>query len=255
MHQRTFARVAPMRARLFFYACMSVALFLTFRLCVVQALNGATYAREALAQRSDTVEVFARRGSILDRSGNIMVRSLPSESIYAVPREILDPDATVAKLAKLVGKLQPSLVAALHDRHLWFVWIARKVPHDVAQRIRSLALSGIDLKEEETGLRVDTNGRFASTLLGFVGTDENGLDGVEYAYDGLLRGRSGTMLLEADEFGRPIPFGRERIITAAQPGETLQLTIDPYLQFVAEAALAKQVKAFHALDGSAIVMD
>jgi len=244
-----------MRARLFFYACMSVALFLTFRLCVVQALNGATYAREALAQRSDTVEVFARRGSILDRSGNIMVRSLPSESIYAVPREILDPDATVAKLAKLVGKLQPSLVAALHDRHLWFVWIARKVPHDVAQRIRSLALSGIDLKEEETGLRVDTNGRFASTLLGFVGTDENGLDGVEYAYDGLLRGRSGTMLLEADEFGRPIPFGRERIITAAQPGETLQLTIDPYLQFVAEAALAKQVKAFHALDGSAIVMD
>ena len=92
-------------------------------------------------------------------------------------------------------------------------------------------------------------------MLGFVGTDENGLDGVEYAYDDVLRGRSGRVTLEADEFGRPIPFGRERVVTPAQPGSTVQLTIDPYLQFVAERALAKQVRAFHALDGTAIVMD
>jgi stage V sporulation protein D (sporulation-specific penicillin-binding protein) len=255
MHQRTFARVAPMRARLFFYACMVVALFLAWRLCDVQALNGPLYAREALAQRSDTVEVFARRGSILDRNGNVLVRSLPSESVYAIPREILDPDATAAKLATTFGKLDPSVVAALHDRHLWFVWIARKVSHEVAQRVRALNLAGIALKEEDTGLRVDTNGRMASTVLGFVGTDENGLDGVEYAYDDVLRGRSGRVTLEADEFGRPIPFGRERVITPAQPGSSVELTLDPYLQFAAEQALSKQVRAFHALDGTAIVMD
>jgi len=244
-----------MRARFFFYACMIVALFLTWRLVEVQALNGALYAREALAQRSDTVEVFARRGSILDRNGNVLVRSSPSESVYAVPREIADADAATAKLTKIFGRLDPSAAAALHDRHLWFVWIARKVPHDVAQRIRRLGLTGIDLKEEDTGLRVDTSGRLASTVLGFVGTDENGLDGVEYAYDDVLRGRSGRVTLEADEFGRPIPFGRERVITPAQPGSSVQLTLDPYLQFVAEQTLAKQVSAFHALDGSAIVMD
>jgi stage V sporulation protein D (sporulation-specific penicillin-binding protein) len=255
MHRRTFSRVAPMRARFFFYACMIVALFLTWRLVEVQALNGALYAREALAQRSDTVEVFARRGSILDRNGNVLVRSSPSESVYAVPREIADADAATAKLTKIFGRLDPSAAAALHDRHLWFVWIARKVPHDVAQRIRRLGLTGIDLKEEDTGLRVDTSGRLASTVLGFVGTDENGLDGVEYAYDDVLRGRSGRVTLEADEFGRPIPFGRERVITPAQPGSSVQLTLDPYLQFVAEQTLAKQVSAFHALDGSAIVMD
>jgi stage V sporulation protein D (sporulation-specific penicillin-binding protein) len=208
-----------------------------------------------LAQRSDTVEVFARRGSILDRNGNVLVRSSPSESVYAVPREISDADAATAKLTKIFGRLDPSAAAALHDRHLWFVWIARKVPHDVAQRIRRLGLTGIDLKEEDTGLRVDTSGRLASTVLGFVGTDENGLDGVEYAYDDVLRGRSGRVTLEADEFGRPIPFGRERVITPAQPGSSVQLTLDPYLQFVAEQTLAKQVSAFHALDGSAIVMD
>ena len=60
--------------------------------------------REALAQRSDTVEVFARRGSILDRNGNVLVRSLPSESVYAVPREIVDPRAAASKLERIFGK-------------------------------------------------------------------------------------------------------------------------------------------------------
>ncbi|MFY9663041.1 MAG: penicillin-binding protein 2 [Candidatus Cybelea sp.] len=255
MHQRTFARVAPMRARIFFYACMAVALFLGWRLCDVQALKGAIYAKQALLQRSDTVEVFARRGSILDRNGNVLVRSLPSESVYAVPREIVDPVTTAAKLERIFGKLDPATVAALHDRHLWFAWIARKVPHETAARVRSLDLIGVGLKEEETGLRIDTAGRLASTILGFVGTDENGLDGIEYAYDGMLRGQSGRVTLEADEFGRPIPFGAERVVVPAQPGLDVELTIDPYLQFVAERALAKQVSEFHALDGTAIVMD
>lgn len=255
MHQRTFARVAPLRARLFFYACMVVALFLAWRLCDVQALKGALYAREALAQRSDTVEVFARRGSILDRNGNVLVRSMPSESVYAVPREIVDPDTAATRLQKIFGRLDAATLAALHDRHLWFVWIARKVPHDTAARVRALGLLGVDLKEEDTGLRVDTSGRLASTVLGFVGTDENGLDGIEYSDDAVLRGRSGHVTLEADEFGRPIPFGQERVVAPAEPGLNVELTIDPYLQFVAERALARQVTAYHALDGTAIVMD
>src|SRR5215831_5189757 len=156
MHRRTFARVAPMRARIFFYLCMAVALFLAWRLFDVQAVKGAMYARQALAQRSDTVEVFARRGSILDRNGDILVRSLPSESVYAVPREIVDPNTTVKKLQSVFGRLASPTIAALHDRHLWFVWIARKVSHETASRVRGLGLLGIDLKEEETGLRFDT---------------------------------------------------------------------------------------------------
>ena len=234
---------------------MLVALFLAWRLCDVQALKGPLYAKEALAQRSDTVEVFARRGSILDRYGNVLVRSLPSESVYAVPREIVDPAVAIAKLQGIFGKLDPSVAAAMHDRHLWFVWIARKVPHDLASRVRSLNLLGVALKEEDSGLRVDTAGRLASTVLGFVGTDENGLDGVEYAYDDVLRGHSGRVTLEADEFGRPIPFGRERVVSPAQPGSNVELTIDPYLQFAAEQALQEQVRTYHALDGTAIVMD
>ncbi|HEY5427345.1 MAG TPA: penicillin-binding protein 2 [Candidatus Tumulicola sp.] len=255
MHQRTFARVSPMRARGLFYALAAVAAFLVWRLYDVQIVHGAAYGRQALAQRSDTVEVFARRGSILDRNGNVLVRSLPSESVYAVPRDLSDPDATVAKLSKILGKLDPPTVAALHDKTSWFAWIARKVPHDVSDRVRALNLNGIALKEEETGRRVDTAGNLAATVLGFVGTDENGLDGIEYSQDRLLRGISGSVVLEADEFGRPIPFGHERVVKAAQPGYTLQLTLDSYLQFIAQRSLAQQVSAFHALDGTAIVMN
>ena len=244
-----------MRAKFLFYACLLIALYLVWRLFDVQVRNGPAYARDALAQRSDTVEVFARRGSILDRDGNVMARSLPSESVYAVPRDMTNLDRTIAELNKAVGKLSPGTVASLRDKHSWFAWIARKVPHDVAERVRALGLPGIALKEEDTGLRVDTVGTLASTVIGFVGTDENGLDGVEYAYDNVLRGRSGSMTLEADEFGRPIPFGMERVLRPAEPGDNVELTIDSYLQFAAEHALAKQVKAFHALDGTAIVMD
>ena len=255
MHQRAFARISPIRAKSVFYALFLTAAYLVWRLYDVQVVHGAAYASQALAQRSNAVEVFARRGSVLDRNGNVLVRSLPSESVYAVPRDLTDPDATVAKLQSIFGKLDPSTAAQLHDRRSWFAWIARKVPHDTVERVRSLGINGIALKEEETGLRVDPSGRLAATVLGFVGTDENGLDGIEYSQDALLRGRSGSVMLETDEFGRPIPFGRERVVTPAEPGSTIELTLDSYLQFVAERALAMQVSTFHALDGTAIVMD
>ena len=120
---------------------LAVALFLAWRLCDVQALKGALYAKEALAQRSRTVEVFARRGSILDRNGNVLVRSMPSESVYAVPREIADPDATVAKLQAIFGKLDPATIAALHDRHCGSSGSRARCRTRSPHRVRALGLS------------------------------------------------------------------------------------------------------------------
>ncbi|HTZ54804.1 MAG TPA: penicillin-binding protein 2 [Candidatus Acidoferrum sp.] len=244
-----------MRAKLFFYLCAAMALYLGVRLYLVQVVQGPTLAAKALAQRSDTVEVFARRGFIADRNGTVLVRSLPSESVFAVPHDLTDPDATVAKLQAIFGKLDPAIVAELHDKSLWFVWIARKVPVEIADRVRKADLGGVQLKEEPTGKRIDTVGDMASTLLGFVGTDENGLDGLEYQFDDLLRGKSGQVSLETDDLGRPIPFGHETVVTPAQPGLSLELTIDSYVQFVTEEALDQAVAKAHAKDGTAIVMD
>ncbi len=244
-----------MRAKLFFYLCATMALYLGVRLYLVQVVQGPTLAAKALAQRSDTVEVFARRGFIADRNGTVLVRSLPSESVYAVPHDLTDPDATVTKLQAIFGKLGPATIAELHDKSVWFVWIARKVPVEIADRVRKADLGGVQLKEEPTGKRIDTVGNMASTLLGFVGTDENGLDGLEYQFDDLLRGKSGQVSLETDDLGRPIPFGHETIVTAAQPGLSLALTIDSYVQFITEEALDQAVAKAHAKDGTAIVMD
>ncbi len=244
-----------MRAKLFFYLCALMAAYLCGRLYLVQVVQGPSLAAKALAQRSDTVEVFARRGFIADRNGTVLVRSLPSESVYAVPHDLTDPDATVAKLQAIFGKLDPPTIAELHDKTLWFVWIARKVPVEVADRVRKADLGGVALKEEPTGKRIDMVGNMASTVLGFVGTDENGLSGLEYQFDDLLRGQSGQVTLETDDFGRPIPFGHESVVKAAQPGLSLELTIDSYLQFVTEEALDQEVAKYHARDGTAIVMD
>lgn len=255
MHKRTFSRVGPRRAKLLFYVLLAMSVYLTWRLVDVQLVHGPVYAKEALAQRSDTVEVFARRGSILDREGNVLVRSLPSESVYAVPHDLGDPDKTIAQLQPIVGKIDKATGDLLHDRHLQFVWIARKIPHDEADKVQALNLPGISLIEEDTGRRVDVAGETASTILGFVGIDENGLDGLEYTFDDLLKGTSGKVTIEADEFGRPIPFGHEKVVRTAKPGLSLELTIDSYLQYVTESALAKQVKTYHAASGTAIVMD
>ena len=255
MHRRTFSRVGPRRAKLLFYVLAAVAVYLSWRLVDVQLVHGPVYAKEALAQRSDTVEVYARRGSILDRSGNVLVRSLPSESVYAVPHDLSDPDKTIAQLEPIVGKIDKATADLMHDRHLEFVWIARKIPHEEADKVAALNLAGVSLIEEDTGRRVDVAGTSASTILGFVGIDENGLAGLEYTFDNLLKGRSGKVTIETDEFGRPLPFGHERVLRAAKPGLSLELTLDSYLQFETESALAKQVKTYHAASGTAIVMD
>lgn len=255
MHKRTFSRVAPRRAKLLFYFFALLGCYLSWRLVDVQLVHGPVYAKEALEQRSDTVDVFARRGDIMDRNGNVLVRSLPSESVYAVPHDLADPDATIRELEPIVGKLDAATIALLHDPHMQFAWIARKIPHREAQRVRALKIPGISLIEENTGRRIDLDGTAASTILGFVGIDENGLDGFEYEFDNMLKGRSGEVTVEADVFGRPIPFGRERIIKPARPGLSFELTIDSYLQYVTETALAKEVKTYHAVSGTAIVMD
>jgi len=254
MAARAFARVAPVRAKAAFYLVAAIGLFLTWRLVDVQIRQGPRLAREALSQRSETVELLAKRGAIFDRDGAVLVRSLPSQSVYAVPSNITDPHATAAAVAPLLG-LRTAAVESILRVRAQFRWLARKIPYDAAQRIRALSIVGIYTEPEETGVRFTPSGHLASTVLGFVGLDENGLAGAEYAFDSYLRGTAGSMRIEADQFGRAIPFGETTIVQRPAPGRNLALTIDSYLQFEAERALSAQVAASHARSGTAIVMD
>lgn len=254
MAARAFARVAPARAKISLAVVTLLAAALAFRLGDVQIHDGPKLARAALLQHDETVESFARRGSILDRDGGVLVRSLPSESIYAVPPDVADPAQTARRLAPILHKTAPDIAAALRDK-AQFRWLARKVPHDVAERVHALAIAGIETKGEETGTRFVASGRLASTVVGFTGTEENGLDGLEYALDGVLRGTPGRMRIEADQFGHAIPFGETHVVERAVAGKTVVTTLDPYLQFESERLLRAAAKKWSARSATAIVMD
>ena len=254
MAARSFSHVAPGRAKFTFYAIVGVALFLFWRLYDVQIRQGPHLAREAQSQRSDTVELFAKRGTITDRDGNVLVRSMPSESVSAVPTTIADPVKTAAALAPILVMKESDLEVALRDRSQ-FRWLARKVSHEIALRVAALNITGISIVREETGTRFTPAGHLASTVIGFVGVDESGLEGLESAFDSYLKGTAGKMKVEADQFGRAIPFAETRIIEKAHAGKSLQLTLDSYLQFETERALRDRVHESHARSGTAIIMD
>ncbi|MBV8074343.1 MAG: penicillin-binding protein 2 [Candidatus Eremiobacteraeota bacterium] len=247
-------RIAPRRAKVAFWLFVLVAAFLVWRLVQIQIVQGPLLAKEALEQRAQTIEVFARRGTIYDRTRTPLVRSLESESIYADPSEVGDKRSAAAKLAPVLGLKEEAVAAALGEPTR-FRWLARKVSHGVADRVRALDLQGVNVLGEETGVRFWIAGRLASTALGFVGLDENGLAGVEYFYDKLLRGTTGKRMIEADPFQRAIPFGQQRVIEPARPGDSLVLTLDAYLQYETERYLRAQVKAFHARSGTALIVD
>ena len=247
-------RTAPDRAKITFWLFAAIGLYLAWRLFDIQIVHGPTLSHEALEQRAQTIEIFARRGTIYDRTRTPLVRSLKSESVYADPTQIADKHDAALKLAPILGYKPQEIQAALSEQ-THFRWLKRKISHETAERVRALNLQGINIVPEETGRRFWTSGRLASTVLGFVGLDENGLSGVEYSYDNVLRGTSGKMMLEADPFQRAIPFGQQHIIERAHPGHSLVLTLDAYLQFEAERLLRAQVEAYHASSGTVIVMD
>jgi cell division protein FtsI/penicillin-binding protein 2 len=252
-------RIRFNRAKYAFYMLCAVAAFLTYRLYNVQVVQGPSLAERALEQRAHTIEIRARRGTIYDSDHQVLVRSLPSESVVVDPQRISDPADVARRLAPIVSvrasDIEETIASGKRDG-LEFAWISRKVPHEVAERVRQLSLTGVSIRREDTGIRYYPSGRLASTALGFVGIDENGLDGIEYEYDSLLRGTPGRETIEIDDDeGDAIPFGVPNVIQVAHPGDSLELTIDSYLQFEAEHLLSAQVKKFDAASGTAIIMD
>ena len=256
MAARSFARIPPVRAKRAILITLALALWLCYRLCDVQIRQSKMLAMTALDQQSVIVDSFAKRGGILDRDGVTLARSLPSESVYAVPTGIADKARVASALSPILGYTPQRIKAAL-DESVPFRYLKRKVPHSVAERVLALKIDGVGLKSEQTGVRFVPAGRLASTTIGFVGSDENGLDGLEYLYDSFLRGTSGKIRIEADDGDHrvPLPFDDTSVIARAVPGRTLELTLDSYIQFKAEQLVAASVKKWHARSGVAVIMD
>jgi cell division protein FtsI (penicillin-binding protein 3) len=248
--------VRSARAKVLFYALFAIGGFLIWRLYDVQVRQGPWLARKAHEQQVGSVDVFARRGGIFDRDGNAIAVSMPSQSIYATPREIRKGEAprVAAALAPILGVDRADLQTRLESR-AENVLLARKLPKPRADQIDALDLEGIHVEKEPTGVRRVASGRFASTIVGFTDVDEHGLEGLEYQYDALLRGSSGRMQLEEDQFGRSLPFADPRVVEQAKPGYGIDLTIDSYLQFAAQRELNATVAKWGARSGTIVIMD
>ena len=248
-------RASSRRAKIVFYVFFTLAIVVGVRFFVVQVRDGKMLANRAYEQRLTTTDFAAVRGTIYDREGAPLVRSLPSQSVYATTGDVAGAARTARSLAPLLGDRNAAVIEEQLRAPSAYVLIDHKISRDRADAITKRALPGISIVPEQTGVRFVPSGRLASTVLGFTGFDENGLDGVEYEFDSLLRGSPGRMVLEADEFGRAIPFAQPRVVVAAKAGHSLVLTLDSYLQYNVERVLRDTVAKWHAESGSAIVMD
>ncbi len=208
--------------------------------------------RRARAQQQQTEPDMAERGLILDRQGRELARSVEVDSFFAVPGELENLEDTASRLARLLKIEESALVERLRkgkETGKAFVWIARKVETEASAAVKSLNIKGVHVYKESQ--RRYPNGALASHILGFVGTDEMGLAGVEQFLNASLSGEQGRVLVEGDARRK----GYESAETPAQPSQTVVLTIDQTVQFLTERALSGAVARARAKSGAAIVLD
>ncbi|MEB3284182.1 MAG: penicillin-binding protein 2 [Candidatus Sericytochromatia bacterium] len=232
-----------------------VAFLLFVRLFYLQVIQSSELSGLARAQRTKFVDLSAVRGEIVDRNGKALAASVEAFSVYASPRDAkkFNRKATAERLAPVLNVPRAELERKLEGRN--FRWLLRLADDRVYQRIRALKLPGIGVVRESR--RLYPKGRLAATLIGFVGIDNQGLAGIEHAFDNVLRGPHQKVRVEVDAYGREIL--REGSNTALDSylsrGSQVVLTIDENLQHVAERELGKTLSESGASRGAVIIMD
>lgn len=230
----------------FLALCVTGLLARAFYLQVVLA---AEYTERAEEQHIELQTVSVKRASIVDREGAELALSVSLPSICADPTQLEDPAAAAAALAPLTGLDQGELLELLSsDEH--FCFVDRRVSGEVGDRVAALDLPGVYQITEEK--RVYPQGPLAPQLLGFVGTENKGLAGLELTYEERLRGREGSRRVLVDEKGRGLEVLSEE---APQQADALALTLDKDIQYAVEQILAEAVESEGAKRASAIVMD
>ncbi|MGI6558463.1 MAG: penicillin-binding protein [Limnochordia bacterium] len=232
------------------FLCLAVVLVIA-RLFYLQIYRTDAFHDKALGQRLRSVPVDAHRGTIYDRNMNELAVTVSSTAIEAHLMEIKDPEKTAEGLAQVLDRDKTELKRLL-ARPGVRTWVARGLDGKTARAIEEMNLDGIRLVQRPH--RIYPNGKLAAHLLGIVGVDNQGLEGLEYALDPLLAGVAGRALVETDAVGRYIPGGVQRNVSP-QDGESVVLTIDKVIQYIAERELARAVEETGSRRGVLLVMD
>jgi len=229
-----------------FFCLWILAIFL--RLLWLQIIDYGSLTQKAARQQQRAIEVASPRGVIYDRKGRELAMSVQVDSVFAVPSEIPDQPTTARLLARILHIDPKEILAKLESSHS-FTWIARKLDNDSSARIHALNLRGIYFQKEPK--RFYPKNDLAAQVIGYVGMDDEGLAGIERAFDQRLRGHPGSMLISMD--ARHRWFGR--VEKNPLPGQNLVLTIDEDVQHIAEKELQAAMERTHAESGTVVIQN
>lgn len=230
------------------------------RVAWVQVVQGGAMKEMALAQLEVSRDMQSPRGAICDRNGRELAVSVVTPSLFANPDELrqnqVDIDSVAAGLAPLLsvdaGELKERLL--LPERK--FVWLKRRLDAPAAAQVKAFIkqyqLPGFGFLEENK--RYYPNDTLAAQLLGFVGSEDQGLEGLEAKLDAVLKGSKKQQNLYTDNQGRPI-FDSVYSLGQHVEGRKVLLTIDHNIQFIAEQSLDKAMAATRAAAATVIIMD
>ncbi|HKP84148.1 MAG TPA: penicillin-binding protein [Pyrinomonadaceae bacterium] len=224
------------------------------RLVYLQFSQYENLANRARQQQQNAIETSPQRGELLDRQGRQLARSVQTVSLFLDP-DGLDTDTldrNAQQLAQTLGLKQADLAKEFREAHAEkrrFIWIARRLDAALGEKIVAMKLPGLQTRLEPK--RYYPNGPLASHVLGYVGLDGQGLGGVEQSYNAKISGEPGRLFLEKDANGKPY----ESYEIASKPGQTVVLTIDQTIQYLAEQSLLAAVQRSRAKSGSVIVLD
>ena len=245
--------MGPSRGRRYFLLLVLLAGFgvILFRLVNLQVLQAAELTARADRQHQKSVLLEGARGTVTDRHGKVLAMNVEVPSIFGVPTSLDNPGNAARSLSPVLRLRREEIEKKLRqDKH--FVWLARKVEPEQGRRLEQLSIDGIGMVME--GRRFYPKGPLLAHVLGFVGMDGIGLEGLERRYESQLHGEKRLTILQRDALGRTVfPKGlREQ---APSAGHTLTLTIDEVIQYIAEKELEEAVDHARAKSGAIIVME
>jgi cell division protein FtsI (penicillin-binding protein 3) len=244
-------RLTRLRLMLLALSVSLWAVVIGVRLFHLQVLQRRVFVKQSARQSERTINLDSRRGPILDRNGKTLAVSVDAESLYAVPQDIADLGQTASALARAFGldaAGRKDLTFQL-QRNRAFIWVKRKVDPTTARSVRELQLDGIGFLTENR--RYYPKRELASQVLGYVGLDNTGMSGIEYAFEDVIRGRAAKVVVHTDARRRPVGETEK----PSTDGATVTLTLDESIQYAAERELDRAMAETQALSGVVIVLE
>jgi cell division protein FtsI (penicillin-binding protein 3) len=242
-------RIIERRIGLLFGAFLLCFLLVVGRAFWLQGVQGSSLASQAAYQQTEVVTVPGLRGDLLDRRGNKLAASEDAATIFATPYQVKNPPRAAERLAPILDQPKGEVLEALTAEG-GFSYVAQKVDLATAAKVEALEIEGIGQLPESR--RSYPQGEMAGQVIGAVGSENQGLTGLEAGEEEVLAGSDGERRIVNDALGDPI---RLETVEEADDGEDIQLTLDPVIQRETERALAGVGETYSPKGATAIVVD